>query len=257
MLFRFVRPRGSRRVAAPAGRWLTWRGRFLLERAMGIEPTQPAWKAGALPLSYARPHRVRQQKKRKWWAEEDLNLRRLSQQIYSLSPLTTRESAHASNRSRGKAIRPTDPAKGWTDGLHIQKIVIIPAAQGRHAWPLLELAVGIEPTTAGLQNRCSTVELRQQRLETPNVTPKRRTFQPLSAIGMPAAAHQSMPGPKNKRGRLHAGPPSPESCDRAAGRLTSAPRPSRNPAGPASGACGAPSPVADAAASALWPSASS
>ena len=25
-----------------------------LERAMGIEPTSPAWKAGALPLCYAR-----------------------------------------------------------------------------------------------------------------------------------------------------------------------------------------------------------
>ena len=25
-----------------------------MERAMGIEPTWPAWKAGALPLSYAR-----------------------------------------------------------------------------------------------------------------------------------------------------------------------------------------------------------
>ena len=26
----------------------------LVERVMGIEPTQPAWKAGALPLSYTR-----------------------------------------------------------------------------------------------------------------------------------------------------------------------------------------------------------
>ena len=26
----------------------------LLERVMGIEPTYPAWKAGALPLSYTR-----------------------------------------------------------------------------------------------------------------------------------------------------------------------------------------------------------
>jgi hypothetical protein len=25
-----------------------------LERVMGIEPTSPAWKAGALPLSYTR-----------------------------------------------------------------------------------------------------------------------------------------------------------------------------------------------------------
>lgn len=26
----------------------------LLERVMGIEPTQPAWKAGILPLNYTR-----------------------------------------------------------------------------------------------------------------------------------------------------------------------------------------------------------
>ena len=33
-----------------------------LERVMGIEPTRPAWKAGALPLSYTRPlrHRLNQ-----------------------------------------------------------------------------------------------------------------------------------------------------------------------------------------------------
>ena len=29
-------------------------GEILLERVMGIEPTYPAWKAGALPLSYTR-----------------------------------------------------------------------------------------------------------------------------------------------------------------------------------------------------------
>ena len=31
-----------------------WKG---LERVMGIEPTWPAWKAGALPLSYTRSRR--------------------------------------------------------------------------------------------------------------------------------------------------------------------------------------------------------
>ena len=29
-----------------------------LERVKGIEPSRPAWKAGALPLSYTRPFRV-------------------------------------------------------------------------------------------------------------------------------------------------------------------------------------------------------
>ncbi len=31
-----------------------WRKLFSLERVMGIEPTQPAWKAGVLPLNYTR-----------------------------------------------------------------------------------------------------------------------------------------------------------------------------------------------------------
>jgi hypothetical protein len=30
-----------------------------VERATGIEPAPPAWKAGALPLSYARVHAKR------------------------------------------------------------------------------------------------------------------------------------------------------------------------------------------------------
>ncbi len=47
--------------AAVKGRCLTaWRipkvknNRFFMERVKGIEPSQPAWKAGALPLSYTR-----------------------------------------------------------------------------------------------------------------------------------------------------------------------------------------------------------
>ena len=61
---------------------------------MGIEPTSSAWKAEVLPLNYIRanlgfnsdydPLHVR-------WRGEDSNLRRLSQQIYSLSPLAARE----------------------------------------------------------------------------------------------------------------------------------------------------------------------
>src|SRR5690349_23984287 len=49
-------------------------------------PRPPAWKAGALPLSYSRPSdrraRYRQSLPKghanKWWGEEDLNLRRRS-----------------------------------------------------------------------------------------------------------------------------------------------------------------------------------
>ena len=34
-----------------------------MERVKGIGPSQPAWKAGALPLSYTRT----------WWKRVDLN----------------------------------------------------------------------------------------------------------------------------------------------------------------------------------------
>ena len=89
------------------------------ERVKGIEPSQPAWKAGALPLSYTRRRRPparrsgsvasgrpgrtcrvqttasrtsrrvqhRPTRGEGEWAKQDSNLRRLSHQIYSLTPL--------------------------------------------------------------------------------------------------------------------------------------------------------------------------
>jgi hypothetical protein len=64
---------------------------------MGIEPTYSAWKAEVLPLNYTRTakrriaHQLLLRTHKKWWRGEDLNLRRLSRQIYSLIPLTARE----------------------------------------------------------------------------------------------------------------------------------------------------------------------
>ena len=55
---------------------------------MGIEPTHPAWKAGVLPLNYTRGFSCYNQQN--WWRGEDSNLRRHSQQIYSLPPLAPR-----------------------------------------------------------------------------------------------------------------------------------------------------------------------
>ena len=61
-----------------------------MERVMGIEPTQPAWKAGILPLNYTRmilsggESRVR-------------TCVRIRGQIYSLLPLTTRPSLRPTN----------------------------------------------------------------------------------------------------------------------------------------------------------------
>ncbi len=82
---------------------------------MGIEPTPSAWKAEVLPLNYTRldllstpsNRRATRHNSRKprtvmdknWWRGEDLNLRRLSRQIYSLIPLTTREPLQNERRS--------------------------------------------------------------------------------------------------------------------------------------------------------------
>ena len=56
-----------------------------MERVAGIEPASSAWKAEVLPLNYTRRITAL------WWWGKDSNLRRLSRQIYSLIPLTTRE----------------------------------------------------------------------------------------------------------------------------------------------------------------------
>ncbi len=84
---------------------LSWSGCPLpLERVAGIEPASSAWKAEVLPLNYTRltnfpalsqdpaPLSVAPCGRAiQWWRGKDLNLRRLSRQIYSLIPLTTRE----------------------------------------------------------------------------------------------------------------------------------------------------------------------
>ena len=73
-----------------------------MERVAGIEPAYSAWKAAALPLSYTRGVMIRVTE---WWRELDLNQRRLSQRIYSPSPLTTRASLHFSVGIKRPSIR--------------------------------------------------------------------------------------------------------------------------------------------------------
>src|SRR3954468_5859343 len=50
-----------------------------MERVIGIEPTQPAWKAGTLPLSYTRNNKHIKHfitnLSIDWWREKDSNLR--------------------------------------------------------------------------------------------------------------------------------------------------------------------------------------
>lgn len=62
-----------------------------MERVKGIEPSSSAWKAAALPLSYTRAPDLG----RRWWRRLDSNQRRLSQRIYSPSPLATRALLHS------------------------------------------------------------------------------------------------------------------------------------------------------------------
>src|SRR5512132_2447106 len=54
-----------------------------MERVTGIEPVSPAWKAGALPLSYTRPAQISAVflsilavARGGWWRGKDSNLRR-------------------------------------------------------------------------------------------------------------------------------------------------------------------------------------
>ncbi len=183
---------------------------------MGVEPTRPAWKAGALPLSYARvrqtstsPRSPRlgrtafvlrgrarrfnhaalpaaaaslRRAKAGGWAEEDSNLRRLCHQIYSLVPLTARESARVSavrpsgaadgNPSRGTwrlfqnrggavlAVGFTDKTLAGQRVLPVLKQLLSQPGICFSKAASLEPAVRIELTTCGLQNHCSAFELR-------------------------------------------------------------------------------------------------
>src|SRR5215475_10505599 len=67
----------------PERLWSEWSGK------RDSNPRPPAWKAGALPLSYSRvPSRRAVARPQSWWGEEDLNSRRRSpatSQTYTLS----------------------------------------------------------------------------------------------------------------------------------------------------------------------------
>ena len=80
------------------------------------------------------------------WGEQDSNLRRRCHQIYSLAPLAAREPPRIKKFSR----KPNSASRRITG----QRTYRQPRSS-------FKLAVGFEPTTSGLQNRCSAVELRQ------------------------------------------------------------------------------------------------
>ena len=101
---------------------------------MGIEPTPPAWKAGALPLSYTRK-----------------SLIRMSLTGNSFS--ATLESMMAGAGFEPAKAEPPDLQSGPFGHSGIPPKCLATAE-------FRKLAVGFEPTTTGLQNRYSAVELR-------------------------------------------------------------------------------------------------
>ena len=62
-----------------------------MERVAGIEPAQPAWKAGVLPLNYTRLQKSTPLTSYELVEGGGFEPPKLARQIYSLIPLATRE----------------------------------------------------------------------------------------------------------------------------------------------------------------------
>src|SRR6267378_4276630 len=96
-------------------------------------PRPPAWKAGALPLSYSRAFVSPTRRASRWWGGEDLNPRRRTPADLQSAPF-----GHL-------GTSPNPPA--------------VPGNSSKK----LALAGGFEPPTHCLQGSCSAPELRQHR----------------------------------------------------------------------------------------------
>ena len=111
----------------------TWSGK------RDSNPRPPAWKAGALPLSYSRPccfHRDPHMAPKQWWGGEDLNPRRRLPADLQSAPF-----GHLGTSPNPPACTRIPPKLPKT----------------------LALAGGFEPPTHCLQGSCSATELRQHR----------------------------------------------------------------------------------------------
>ena len=97
----------------------------------------------------------------KSWREQDSNLRRHCHQIYSLAPLATRVSRRNITYPKNDTL---NYAIGIKNAAEFRKKSQKTEPPDASRSPLTDepskLAVGFEPTTTGLQNRYSAVELR-------------------------------------------------------------------------------------------------
>ena len=110
--------------------------RLLFERnGLGLLARMSISKAG-------QPSNAGEQVGREKWGKQDSNLRRLSHQIYSLAPLAAREFPLNQSRFAG------EPYGAGSSTNANASPVGHPLRRGK-------LAVGLEPTTSGLQNRGS------------------------------------------------------------------------------------------------------
>ena len=137
------------------------------ERVMGIEPTWPAWKAGTLPLSYTRVCESAA-------ADSSLLPKTSLTEVSSILKATLKPARLENNTPVGH-VHPAnrvgaagfEPAKALPPDLQsgpIGRSGTPPTSRRRKALATTnlrtELAVGVEPTTAGLQNRSSAIEPR-------------------------------------------------------------------------------------------------
>ena len=138
-------PRGGYPASRPS-RPLGWSGK------RDSNPRPPAWKAGALPLSYSRPHALPVAARvSEWWRGEDLNPRRRAPADLQSAPF-----GHLGTSPLGREA-PQKPSV-HRRGARLVTIVL-PGIAGLLP---MELAKGFEPPTCCLQGSRSTPELRQQ-----------------------------------------------------------------------------------------------
>src|SRR5262249_39171692 len=128
---------------------------------MGIEPTWPAWKAGALPLSYTRNPMSPRLPLRPKIANHQSKIQGIGQGGIrtpvgqSPSDLQSDAIGRSATCPPGPPLLPQQRTKPRRLATAVSQRPSVREGTQRG-----KLAMGFEPITSGLQNRCSAVELR-------------------------------------------------------------------------------------------------